>query len=123
MVVESIYILLQVPHLRAGDVVGAGVQLFPETLSAKVRGHAPPMVGRAAFFSAESVVRGGRRPSPRPSRPSGSGSRGGGAPGTGRGLCPPEPSSRRPTGPGPGLEEAGISPDLCSAMAVGASLG
>lgn len=71
MVVESIYILLQVPHLRAGDVVGAGVQLFPETLSAKVRGHAPPMVGRAVFFSAESVVRGGRRPSPRPSRPSG----------------------------------------------------
>ena len=75
MVVASIYILLQVSHLRAGDVEGAGVQLFPETLSARVRGHAPPMARGAVFFSAQSVVRGGRRPSPRPARPSGSGSR------------------------------------------------
>lgn len=74
MVVESIYILLQVPHLWAGDVVGADVRLFPETLSAKVRGHALPMVG-GAVFSVESVVRGGSRPSLRPSRPSASGSR------------------------------------------------
>lgn len=58
MVVESIYILLQVPHLWAGDVVGADVRLFPETLSAKVRGHALPMVGGAVFSSVESVVRG-----------------------------------------------------------------
>lgn len=75
MVAESIYILLQVPHLWAGDVVGADVRLFPETLSAKVRGHAPPMVGGAVFSSVESVVRGGSRPSRRPSRPSASGSR------------------------------------------------
>ena len=75
MVVESIYILLQVPHLWAGDVVGAAVQLFPETLSATVRGGAPPTVGGAVFLSVRSVVRGRRRPSPRPSRPSASGSR------------------------------------------------